>query len=245
MYQSSWYGDSNCCNWYGVTCEYDYYNNGTIDVKITEIDLENLSIYGPFPNELKDFEHLKRINFDSNELYGSIDSDFFNNMHNLERFLIPANALEEGTIPIPLKSMNNGHFTHFDISGNCFSTMLNTSSLADYNLTECWIDENNFDCTTFDNVCNDDNDACVNRQTNEYCSHSASYSSHDTSYSSSATLSASYSGSTPTKKRYYMCNKIDFNGRIVCKNCLNHNINACFIQKIKTKKKIKKVCSFI
>ena len=30
------------------------------------------------------------------------------------------------------------------------------------------------------------------------------------------------------KKRCYMCNKIDCNGRIVCKNCLNHNINACF-----------------
>ncbi|PWA85262.1 protein kinase-like domain-containing protein [Artemisia annua] len=99
---SSWIGSNPCQDWRGIGC-----NNASVNVKsvVTRIQLQSLSLTGPFPQEIGTLSSVELLDLSSNNLSGLIPPSI-GNLTNL-RYLILYNNSLFGSIPSEIGDARN------------------------------------------------------------------------------------------------------------------------------------------
>lgn len=64
---NAWLGSDNHCSWQGVTC--------SASNSVTELNLENNRLSGPYPSDLSSLESLSKLNLSANSLTGTIPNN--------------------------------------------------------------------------------------------------------------------------------------------------------------------------
>ncbi|KAF8109284.1 hypothetical protein N665_0098s0012 [Sinapis alba] len=108
----TWRNNSDCCSWYGITCDSKTGN-------VVELNLWSSSLNGPLKSSsgLFKLQYLQSLNLNSNNLAGILPDSIGNLKYLRDLSLAGCNLF--GKIPSSLGNLS--HLTHLDLDGNGFT----------------------------------------------------------------------------------------------------------------------------